>query len=197
MPLTIAKTQLEKDVAGCIRAYWQIRAANAALLHFSNGQNWKNFELKFENIHTLPQILIPGNQKMHDALAEIQEYIRDGRAVSEHFMNVISFLESFLVKILISKGKSTEGTLGQLTTRVEDLFGLNLAQETIAMKEIRERRNTLVHNHGVAQTKYITACIHPSLPANLRATLINQHVPITDDYFSYVCTKIIDYSRQF
>lgn len=197
MPLTIAKDQLEKDIAGCIRAYWQIRAANAALLHFSNGKNWNNFELKFENLHALPQTLIPENQKMQDALAEIQEYIRDGRAVGEHFMNVISFLESFLVKILVSEGKSTEGTLGQLTTRVEDLFSLNSTDETIAMKEIREWRNTLVHHHGIAQAKYITACAHSSLPANIRATLINQPVPITDDYFGYVCVKIIDYSRQF
>ncbi len=197
MPLTAAKTQLELRITGCTQAYWQIRAASAALLHFSETSTWRNFALSFENLPHLGCVPPPAPQPIHEALVEIKKYVGNGRAVTEHFMSAISHLEAFVAAALIHKSLSTDGTLGQLLTKAEHAYSLVPTPEIEALREIRERRNMLIHHNGFAQQRYIAVCTPASLPSNLRSPVLNQTLHIDDEYFAYACDRIVEYSRQF
>lgn len=197
MPLAAVKTKFEQSIVQCTHAYWKIRAANAALLHFSASSAWSGLELKFDNLPSLGCVTVPPSQTMQDALVEIQQYVRDGRAVAEHFMTAISHLESFLAAVLMHKSLSTDGTLGVLLKRAEQAFSLPISPEIEALIEIRERRNMLIHHHGFAQQRYLGCCTATSLPSSIRSTALGQQLAIDNEYYAYACDKLLLYSHLF
>jgi hypothetical protein len=128
------------------------------------------------------------------ALTEIQQYVRNGRAVTEHFMTAISHFESFLADLLRYKSLSPEGTLGNLLIRSQQAFSLPTTPEVEAVVEIRERRNMLIHHHGVANQKYLQACASSSLPSHLNLISIGQVLVVDNEYYVYACDRLLAYS---
>ena len=196
LPIT-AINSLERNVESCLHSYWKIRAANAAMLHFSQSGPWTTLSLEFGNLPHTTQVAPPQQVPVNVALSEIEGYVKGGRAITDFFFAVISHFESFLSTALSAKGKSTEGTLGQLMARAKQEYSLPTSPETEMADEVRERRNMLVHHHGVANQRYVTAASAASLPAHIRGIALGHRLSIDDNYFAYVCDGLIVYARLF
>ncbi|QYJ19973.1 hypothetical protein KYT87_20090 [Achromobacter sp. ES-001] len=197
MPLTTALSDFQKNTQVCLHSYWQIRAANAAMMHFTQSGPWTTLPLEFGNLPHTAQVPPPQKVPVSAALREIESYIKNGRAVTDFFFAVISYFESFLSAALAAKTLSTDGTLGQLMARAKQGYSLPTSPETEMADEVRERRNMLVHHQGVAQQRYVSVASVTSLPDHIRSATLGQALSIDDSYFAYVCDGLITYARLF
>lgn len=197
MPVRIALRDLVESLRLCLHSYWQIRAANAAMLHFSSSGFWTGFSLDFDGVPLTTEFSSPQRVLVGDALREIQDYVRGGRAATDFFLTIISHFEAFLSAVLGARGLSTEGTLGALIARANVAYAIVQSSHTELVAEVRERRNAIIHSHGRAVQRYIAAATAPSLPSHIRSVTYGQVLTIDDSYLAYVCDGLIAYARQY
>jgi hypothetical protein len=197
MPIVTIHSDLVRNVQSSLHAYWRIRAANAAMLQFSQFELWRSLPLEFGNLTTTKEIQPPNRAPITDSLLEIENYIRNGRSAADFFLVIISHIESFFSSILIAKNQPPEGTLGNLQHRAEKAYSILPSSHTEIMSEIRERRNCIIHSHGIAGSKYILIASVASLPPPIRSVTDGQALTIDEFYLTYACDGLIAYARQF
>ncbi|OZY26557.1 hypothetical protein CJF40_19035 [Pseudomonas lundensis] len=198
MPITTALSDLVDGVRASLHSYWKIRAANAAMIIFSESELWASLSLEFENVPVTAEISAPPSAGFAQLRTEIESYITNGRASTDFFLAIISQFESFLSAALVLRGKSADGTLGQLISRAEAAYGISSScSESQVVAEIRERRNALIHNHGEADQRYLNAASAASVFASFGHIVIGQKLEIDDVYLANAADGLIAYARKF
>jgi hypothetical protein len=198
MPIKTALNDLIEGIKTSLHSYWKIRAANAAMIVFSESELWTSLPLEFENIPASNEIPAPPAISFFQLRAEIESYIANGRASTDFFLAIISQFETFVSVALVLRGKSGEGTLGNLTTRAETEYGIAASsREVEVVAEIRERRNAIIHNHGAANQRYLNAASAPSVVSYYGHVVVGQKLEIDDVYLARAADGLIAYARQF
>jgi len=198
MPIRTALNDLVEGIKASLHSYWRIRAANAAMIVFSESELWTNLSLEFENVPASSELPAPLPASFIELREEIENYIVNGRASTDFFLALIAQFEAFLSAVLVLRGKSDEGTLGALTTRAEAEYGIAASSmEVEVVSEIRERRNAIIHNHGFANQRYLSAASTASVFSYCGHIAIGQKLEIDDVYLSRVADGLIAYARRF
>lgn len=198
MPIRIALSDLIEGIKTSLHSYWKIRAANAAMIVFSESELWTSLSLEFENIPTGIEVSPPSATSFSQLRAEIEAYIVDGRASTDFFLAIISQFETFVSAALVLRGVPEGGTLGQLTTKAEAEYGIaTSSKEAQVVAEIRERRNAIIHNHGRASQRYLNVASAASVISSYGHIVIGQQLKIDDAYLASAADGLIAYARKF
>ncbi len=196
MPIKAALNDLCEGVTTSLHSFWQIRAANAAMVIFSENALWTSLLVEFNNLPASVEVPPPSAASFSTLRSSIQSYISGGRASTDFFLAIISQFESFLSTALTLKGASPSGTLGNLTQRVESLYGIaSSGREAQVVAEIRERRNAIIHSHGLAGQRYLDVAIKPFVAHEFGSVMIGQKLEINDAYLARAADGLIAYAR--
>jgi len=113
------------------------------------------------------------------------------------FLASIAHYEGFLQSnVTIAKNRPM---LGDLQTAAEGNTGRPIGATTKKLaKEIRVRRNLLIHHGGVANQDYATAAsdAHPISDGAVASVVLGTIVEVTPAYFTYATKVLVDYCRQ-
>jgi len=176
-----------------LKNYWRIKAANALQL---SSPDIATGQLEYSNV---PNVGVAINsfaaESVADALSALQTFLAD-RLPRDLFFALIAEFETRLVTRLLSLGDTGEGTLGQLQTRLEQRLPVpaGLSQD---LKEIRERRNAMTHNHDLADHKYVlaAAAVLPRATPYVTAVVTGANVSPGDQYLAYSADALVRYSN--
>jgi len=176
-----------------LKNYWRIKAANALQL---SSPDIATGQLEYSNV---PNVGVAINsfaaESVADALSALQTFLAD-RLPRDLFFALIAEFETRLVTRLLSLGDTGEGTLGQLQTRLEQSLPVpdGLSQD---LKEIRERRNAMTHNHDLADHKYVlaAAAVLPRATPYVTAVVTGANVSPGDQYLAYSADALVRYSN--
>ncbi|WP_410952462.1 hypothetical protein [Pseudomonas sp. S1(2024)] len=198
MPVKTALNLLEKALAETLHSYWRVKAANAAMSVFSGTEYWTRLEVEFANVPSSSEVPAPQQVSFEVLRAEIGDYFNNGRASQDYFLAVIAHFERFISTVLQANQKDSSGTLGQLTTRAEQYRGLTILDKDVAfVAEIRERRNSLIHNHGTVSPRYLQAANNPTVASIFGGKSIGDILNISDEYLANAVDSLIRYARLF
>lgn len=142
---------------GTLKMYWRMRAG-VALVRQSDNDEYLGIKINFliPSLPSNPFVMLPEPSEV--LFEEIFKYIDLGHLSHDVFFRIIAHLETFYSSKLSARGLSSHGTLGALQKNCENAYGIPVAAAGY-IDEIRERRNSLIHNHGVPNQKYLTAAM--------------------------------------
>lgn len=175
-----------------IQNYWRIRAA-AALYRGATLEHTGS--LHYDNVPMFGAVTgILNEESVEDALSSLRMYI-DQWLPRDLFLALIARFEARLIASLTAAGCSTTGTLGVLQQKVQKKFSITheIKEE---LDEVRERRNTLVHNDGHADNKYISAATKVNSREQTYVALprIGDSVVPSPQYLAYAVDVLVRYS---
>ncbi|XBT41645.1 hypothetical protein ABNP32_13435 [Pseudomonas viridiflava] len=197
MPIRTAFNDLLEGLKVSLHSYWMIRAANSAMIAFSQNELWTKLMVDFQNVPSVSGISPPPSAQFGQLRLEIEKYVTQGRASTDFFLTMISQFETFLSAALQLKGASTEGTLGNLISRAASNYSISDSLESQVIAEIRERRNAIIHHHGKAGPRYLQAASANFVAPTFGHAVQGQQLVIDDGYLAHVVDGLIDYARKF
>lgn len=194
----MSPADLKREIFEVLSGFWQIRAAMAYLRTSIAVTVTDATPLQFDNV---PQYGLAagffGAETLGTSLRNLDTY-ENGRMVNDIFLALLARLEIFLSDKLASAGLIHTGTLGKLQNNAQAHYGIT-GIEVDCMDEVRERRNTIIHNHGAITPNYAAAANkvvgvsggHVVAPGTITK------VEATATYLSYAADVLIRYSSKY
>jgi hypothetical protein len=133
-------------------------------------------------------------ESVRDAISALYEF-QDTQMTGTVFLALIGLIEERIVARLVTLSKDSSGTLGAIQRRLE--ASLRIASDHIqALDEIRERRNCLVHDHGIVGTKLVAsiASASGSLRSMIPPDALGGKVTLDGSYLTYCQHELKRYS---
>ena len=173
--------------------YWRINAANSLYRLLPIAATTR---LDYTNIPAVGVATIPAaSELVADAIAATNDFIAR-RLRRDLLLALIAEFESRLATKLVSLSLSSDGTFGQLQTRLQGKLSLPVAliQD---LDEVRERRNSMIHHGDLARGRYVSAsaAIQPRAKAYVAAAAVGDNVAPTDAYLAYSIDVLVRYSN--
>jgi hypothetical protein len=191
-PQDHADAQLE-----LVRQYWRVKATVAMVT---------SVPLPYRDATVVAYAGIPAaglpvawlnNETVGHALRAFLDYA-DARLPRDFFMAQIALFEERMSFVLRISGKPSHGTLGQLLGRVEANWAMSAQSKGLAA-EVLCRRNTLIHESGLADQKYVdarlVAAAYRHLALQMPFTVGDSVVP-DSSYLSHCAEVLILYSSE-
>lgn len=185
---------LERALLENLRSLWRIRFALAAA---KNVHPSPSMPVRYSGLPThAPSDLFSPSETVAQA-DEALLRLSGTPLATTFFLASIAHYEGFLQShVTIAKNRPM---LGDLQTAAEGNPSNPISLPTRKRgKEIRFRRNMLIHHSGLANQEYVTAAIDASPDSGGAVTVVavGAVVEITPTYFTYATTVLIDYCRQ-
>lgn len=189
---------LKQDVLRKLRTYWRIRAGLAFHLQLATTHNWANPAVSYDSIPAFGHASnFMSNEPLQDTISEIAVYASGDRLATDTMLSMIASLEEFLSAFLRSNGASASGTFGSLQHAAQRIRSItpNLIHR---VDELRERRNSIIHQSGAPTNKHSTAA-QLVLNQGIGAPILvgATHLYPESTYLSYSCDTIICYAAAF
>lgn len=185
---------LERALLENLRSLWRIKFALAAK---NSDRPSPSRPVRYGG---LPRHAPPDLFSQSETVAQADEALNRLSGVplaTTFFLASIAHYEGFLQgNVTTTKNRPM---LGDLQTAAEGNVSKPISVTARKKgKEIRVRRNILIHHGGVANQDYVTAAIDASPLSDGAVTVVapGTVVEITPAYFTYTTTVLIDYCRQ-
>lgn len=187
--------EFEDHLLNCLASYWRIRAA-LALLRQTRRADFDLRILSYRNCSDFSGKLLT-SETVTDALNQLNSYETE-RLTNDWFLALVARAEMFLAAKIWAAGEEPCGTFGKLQHRAEELYGIS-GVFVNKLGEIRERRNSLIHDRGTAKLRYINA-------ARVVAPVSNGHVSVPSEgdlvvpnpeYLSYCVESMFGYAKEY
>lgn len=186
---------LDESLRENLRSFWRLRFALAATS--GNSRHPPSMPVRYDG---LPKHAPPDLFSRSETVAQAEEALLRLSGVplaTTFFLASIAHYEGFLQRnITIAKNRPM---LGDLQTAAEGNASRPIGGRTrILAKEIRVRRNLLIHHGGMVNQDYTTAAIdaHPISDGAVALSAPGTIVEVTPAYFTYSTSVLIDYCRQ-
>jgi hypothetical protein len=180
-------------VLDTLKNYWRIKAANAL---YRASPLAEGGQLVYANV---PAVGLAAqnfeSESAAHALEALQGYIVQ-RLPRDLFLALIAQFEARLVAHLRGLSQPGEGPLGALQAKVQ--ARISLPQGLIEdANEIRERRNSIIHNAGAADSKYVVAAalVAPRASPFVVAVAKGSDVSPSEGYITYAGDVLVRYSN--
>lgn len=188
---------LKSDVSNTLQQYFEIKAALPLGLTALMQSTLQKNAVSFSGLVSEDLELYSGKRTSRELFEKIIRFSDDGSLAYNIFLTQISNLERFCGDYLSHKQVGQTGTLGQILSAMKAHTSDPENSEIVIMNEILERRNCLIHNHGLANQKYVTASQSPHVPNQWRSATLGQSLTMISDYILYASESIVRYSQQF
>lgn len=181
-----------------LKMYWRMRVA-VAIVREIDGDEFKGLPINLINLPNLnSSTTVVGYESSTASFDELFRHISDGHLSKDIFLRTIDHLETFYSAKLTAKSLSPDGTLGVLQKRCQ--LAYNVSDTLISeIDEIRERRNSIIHHHGLPTAKHNAAAelvFHRSAGVIGDPSTISL-LTISDEYLAHCVDKISIYSALF
>lgn len=184
--------QLLAEIRQVVENYWRIRAS--LRLQTPNGVGAER-RIRFVGIVELGTMSgLLADESIGQAHSALSDYATN-RLARDMFNALIAVFERRLISRIASGGGSCSGTLGRLQHNVENIVSVTQALRE-DLVEVRERRNSLAHHDGFADSKYVVAAAAVNPRAPTFVPLVTEGAPVVPDgsYLTYAGDVLVRYS---
>ncbi|WP_437841769.1 hypothetical protein [Sorangium sp. So ce1153] len=185
---------LEREVLDVLRNFWRMRAALIFLRQEAESKVTAlgRLTVRFDNVpncSVAPDFL--HGETLDTTLSGIASF-EQSRMRNDVLLAMISRIELYFSDRLAALGRlPSDATLGRLQRLCESMAVVP-RKFIESFDEVRERRNVIIHHHGIATARYAQAASRiPSLSSLLPGVSV-----VTDEsYLSYAADVLVQYGR--